>query len=380
MKMNFMRITLLFGLMFTGGMLHAEDKELEHECTSWMIFSDLTKNNTNILHKNRDAKYRTVVAMQNYPNASRKWIGLGNDGSLCMGINVSGLAAIVNSGEKCVDPSKDDITKKSTPGILFHVLGKCDTASQAVKALQELLRQGDYRHGTVSGSTFLFMDANEGYVCEMTAKYCSVQRYDRGYTYRANIWRNPGMAQLTQSTLKAFMNSCGREYSVRTVLNKALHKNNILTLGDVLEVSRTCNVPEGTPQDRSVCFTKTNSASSLVIHREFPGVLSTAYCLIGHPRHTIYIPIPVCAEKIHPLLTGTACSAASWKRFDKLGLKADIPSEWLAFEKNMIVRYEKATAEALVLLRKNKKKEAIALMNRTASGIWTEAVALMGLK
>ena len=39
-----------------------DDCELEHECTSWMVFADLTKNNTNILHKNRDSKYRNIAA------------------------------------------------------------------------------------------------------------------------------------------------------------------------------------------------------------------------------------------------------------------------------------------------------------------------------
>ena len=34
-----------------------------HECTSWMIFSDLTGNNTNILHKNRDALSRDIVVV-----------------------------------------------------------------------------------------------------------------------------------------------------------------------------------------------------------------------------------------------------------------------------------------------------------------------------
>lgn len=45
-------IALLTGMtLLTAVNLSAadpEDKELDHECTSWMIFSDFTQNNTHI--------------------------------------------------------------------------------------------------------------------------------------------------------------------------------------------------------------------------------------------------------------------------------------------------------------------------------------------
>ena len=40
---------------------------------------------------------------------------------------------------------------------------------------------------------------------------------------------------------------------------------------------------------------------------------------------------------------------ASWKRFDRLGLDAPIPAEWLAFEKESMEVYAKASADALAL-------------------------------
>ena len=49
-----------------------------HECTSWMIFSDLTKNNTNILHKSRDSSSKNVTVLSSPAGAARKWIGLGS--------------------------------------------------------------------------------------------------------------------------------------------------------------------------------------------------------------------------------------------------------------------------------------------------------------
>ena len=372
------RLSILLALTVSGltaaAAAAAVEDELDHECTSWIIFSDLTKNNTNILHKNRDAAPRNVRVMQSAAGSPRRWIGLGNNISPCMGMNSSGLAAIMNSGEICADPPEAP-GKKSTPALLKAILESCDTAAEAVKKLQEFHRQGDYSHGK-KGSIFFFTDPKEGYICEMTAKFCSVQRYDSSYTFRANIWHNPGMAQFSRNGVKRFLDSCGRESVVLDIFNSALDKNGKLTLTDILKLSRQAKQLEGSPLERSVCFKNTNSASSLVIHREFPRTLSTLWVLIGHPRHTIYIPIPICAEKLLPSMLTPEWSAASWKRFKELGLHAEIPEEWTALENQSIAEYEKAVFEAEKLLRDGKKAEAIKLLNQTAAGIWEKACPL----
>ena len=352
----------------------AED-ELDHECTSWIIFSDLTKNNTNILHKNRDSAARNIRVMQSEKGSPRRWIGLGNDDSLCMGMNASGLAGAMNSGETCIDPP-DAPGKKTTPALLKAILESCDTAASAVKKLQEFQRKGDYSHGK-KGSIFFFADVKEGYICEMTAKFCSVQRYDSSYTFRANIWHNPGMAQFSRNGLNKFLDSCGRESVVLDVFGSALDKNGKLTLTDTLRLCRQDQQLAGSPLERSVSYKNTNSASTLVIHREFPQTLSTLWVLIGHPRHTIYMPIPICAEKLLPSMLTPEWSAASWKRFKELGLHAEIPAQWTALEKQSIAKYEKAVSEAEKLLRGGKKAQAVKLLNQTAAGIWEKTYALV---
>ena len=373
--MNIRQYLMVLPALFSGiTAAVSADEGLDHECTSWIIFSDLTKNNTNILHKNRDAVHRNVRVMQSDKNSPRRWVGLGNDKSVCMGMNTSGLAAVVNSGELCIDPP-DRPGKKGTPAILKVVLESCDTAAQSVAKLQELHQLGDYSHGK-KGSIFFFTDTKEGYICEITAKVCSVQRYDRSYTFRANIWHNPGMAQLSRNTVNGFLNSCGREQVVLDVLNSALDKNGCLTIADVLKLSRQDKQLKGSPLERSVCFKHTNSASTQVIHREFPETLSTLWVLIGHPRHTIYMPIPICAEKLLPSLETPEWAFASWKRFDTLGLHAEIPASWLEFEKNAMAEYGKASAEAEKLLRSGKKAQAVKLLNQTAEGIWRKAYDL----
>ena len=67
-------------------------------CTSWMVFSDLTKNGTNILHKNRDALSRKSCVIFSPKNSPRKWIAIGDGGQTAMGMTSTGLAGAMNSG------------------------------------------------------------------------------------------------------------------------------------------------------------------------------------------------------------------------------------------------------------------------------------------
>jgi len=348
----------------------------DHNCTSWMIFPDLTGNGTAILHKNRDAHPRNITVMKSAPGSPRKWIGMGNSNHLFMGLNASGLAACMNSGEPCIDPPTDK-SKPRTPMILRSILESCDTAAEAEEKLQDFIRRGEYYHGDNKGSIFLFTDRKNGFICEVTGKFCSSQRYDSGYAFRANVWRNPGMAQRARSSHKRILDSCGREAVVLDSFNAAIDKNKRIGLDDILALSRRIDLPEGSPLTRSVCGKHTNSASTLMIHLEFPDVLSTAYLLVGPPRHTLYLPVPVCVEKLDCRQEETVWAAAAWKRFDAMGFGAPIPAEWTAFEKESMAAYEKASADALALLREGKKAQAIQTLNNASSEIWRKAAAIL---
>lgn len=352
--------------------------KLEHECTSWMVFSDLTKNNTNILHKNRDSKARKVVAFLSDASSPRKYIALGTPGFANMGINTSGLAGVMNSGEICIDQPDADKSKKSTPQIMTAVLESCDTAAQAVEKLKEFIKAGDYWHGP-KGSIFFFMDRNEGYICETTAKYVSVQRYDHGYAVRANIWQNPGMYQFSRSTIKYHLNCSARAFIAISGLNQMLEKDGKITPSGIFDLSRHWKMPEESPEKRSVCFANTNSTASLELDRQYPDVLSSGYFTIGHPRHTVYVPVPICAKKLHPAMGNDAWAEMTWERYKKEGLCAEFPAEWAKFEQEFMAKYAKAKEEARKLLNAGKRGEAIELMNTVAAEIWNGAVKLLGL-
>ncbi|MBQ6474442.1 MAG: hypothetical protein IJJ33_20850 [Victivallales bacterium] len=357
-----------------------EDAKLEHECTSWLVFSDLTKNNTNILHKNRDASYRDVTVLLSPADSPRKWVGLGNavkgmtDGALCMGVNASGLAAVMNSGEKCTDNCQNP-QGMGTPAILKAILTNCDTAAQALDALKGYLAQEKYVHGE-KGSIFFFLDRDEAYIAEITAHYCSPQRYDHGYAFRANIWHNPGMASYSVSPLKAFLGSANREYMLFSALNKCIETQGRVTVGDILEISRLNELADS-PIARTLCSKYTNSTSTLELDREYPQVVSTAYVLIGHPRHTICVPVPICADRVHPKMQSQEWVEADWRRFEAKGCDASVPGEWLAFEKEALVKYHAAQEKARTLMKEGKRDEAEKLLKDTAYSLWDEAAELI---
>ena len=344
-------------------------------CTSWMVFKDFTRNNTNILHKNRDSKERRVAAYISPAGAKRKWVAIGTIGLTNSGVNSSGLAGAMNSGEKTLDaPNPKD--KKPTPALLLVILNSCDTAAQAVKKLEELVKAGDYYHNN-SGSTFFFLDTKEGYICEFTTKHMSVQRYDSTFAVRANIWQNPGMIARARGSYKSYLHSSARAYIALSGLNQIMDKYGKITVPAISELSRHCKLPSGVYPERSVCGKSTNSGSTMEIDIKYPDVLSTLYAYIGNPRNTVCVPIPICTEKVLPSMASYSWSLASFKRGDKVGYTAPIPAEWQKFEADAMKKYAAAKVQARKLLDSGKRAEAIKLLNTTAYGIWTQAEALL---
>ena len=256
-KFNWLTGIILAGLFCcTATAFAAEEEDLEtelqHECTSWIVMSDLTGNNTNILHKNRDALAQKSCVYLSPENSPRKWIAVGDAGQTAMGMNVSGLAGAMNSGELCINSATDN-TKKSPLRVLRVILDSCDTAAQGVDKLKELIAAGDYWHKG-KGSIFFFLDNKEGYVCEMTAKDCTVQQIKSGFAVRANIWMNPGMQYFSRNTVSNYLNSAARMYIAYSGLNRILEKKGKIGLLDIFDLSRHSKMPAGSSEKRSVCF------------------------------------------------------------------------------------------------------------------------------
>ena len=349
-----------------------------HGCTSWMIFSDLTGNETNILHKNRDSISQKIVVTLSPEDSPRKWIALGS-GGINMGLNGSGLAGVMNSGERNADPPEDS-RRKNSPGMMRAVLESCDTAVQAAEKLKKLTESGTYSLGR-SGSIFLFMDNREGYVCEATAqRTCSVQRYDHGYAVRASNWRNPDMYRHWGNDIRIHLKAEARAFMAVSELNRILAEHGRITLPEIFALSRHCKMPAGSPLPRSVCGETTCSTASIEIDKQYPETLSTMYVTIGHPRHTVYLPIPVGAARVLPAMRNRKWCSAAFERLREHKLDAPIPPEWSAFEKDSMTSYAEARAAARKLLDAGDRAGAVKVLNAAAEKIWRAAAALLGIR
>ena len=347
-------------------------------CTSWMVFSDLTGNGTNILHKNRDSISRKIVVTLSPEDSPRKWIALGS-GGINMGLNGSGLAGIMNSGERSADPP-DESRRKNSPGMMRAVLESCDTAAQAAAKLKELTEAGTYSLGR-TGSIFLFMDNREGYVCEAISQtVCTVQRCDHGYVVRASNWRNPDMYRHWGNDIRIHLKAEARAFMAVAGLNRILTEHGRIALPEIFALSRHFEMPTGSPLPRSVCGETTCSTASIEIDRQYPETLSTMYVTIGHPRHTVYLPIPVGATRVLPAMKNRKWCNAAFDRLRELKLNAPIPPEWSAFEKESMACYAEARAAARKRLDEGDRAGAVKVLNAAAEKIWRAAAALLGIR
>lgn len=334
-----------------------------------MVFGDLTDQNANILHKNRDSSVRHIGVLTSPEQSECRWIGLGTipDQMATMGLNEKGLAIVVNSGEPCIDNNPSN--EWGTPKILMHLLGSCHTAVEALDKFRNMLKAGQYSHGE-SGSIFLLMDTREGYIAECSAHFCSPACFDHGYCLRANIWHNPDMARYSVNTPAGHMNSCIRELQVYSMLNRALAVNGgKIACQDIWAISRNTSMPDS-DNKCGVCNKKTNSASTLEINREYPDVLSTMFATIGPPRHTMFLPIPICVTELPDAMHRTPiCSDAAFRRFETQGLDFSV-EYWQRMEQDMLPVYRQAQADARLALCEGRRDLAIQLLNDAARNAW----------
>ena len=247
-----------------------------------------------------------------------------------------------------------------------------------MEKLKALVDSGDYWHKQ-SGSIFFLMDRNEGFICEFTARYFTVQPYNDGFAVRANIWQNPHMQQHSRIPISKYLNSAARAHIAFSGLNKILDEKGKISLLDIFDLSRNCKTPEESSEKRSLCCFKTNSTASLEVDRQYPAVLSTGYFTIGYPRNTVYVPVPICAEKLPVGMTDETWSRASRKRYEELGFDAPMPESWLKYEADFMAEYTAAKESARALLDEGKEAEAVKLLNDTAAAIWKEAEQLLEL-
>ena len=336
-----------------------KDNSLDHECTSWMLFPELT-GGPMILHKNRDSSKKDIRLIKSDGDAKIKWLGLGDENP-CMGFNEKGVACVMNSGETTPEFAPAEEGRLTTPEILVQILGNTKNAKEALKMLTGFIENGQYTHKE-RGSIFFIMDTKGGYIAELTAKRVMPVVVTGNMTIRANIWHNPGMAQFSRSGIKSTMNSQSREFQAAKGLNEALEKKGVIELEDIWRTSRMRGTMESVMTEHGLCNKTTNSAATIAIDKDFPNMLSTMYVAIGPVGHTTYIPAPICLKEIPQDIADRSWSKAAFARRDASGLAFD-SDVWLPHEKAVMAIYRPALAKAKKAMQNRRRKDAQDILN-----------------
>lgn len=336
-----------------------KNDSLDHECTSWMLFPELT-GGPMILHKNRDSGKKDIRLIKSDGDAKIKWLGLGDENP-CMGFNEKGVACVMNSGETTPEFAPATEGRLTTPEILVQILGNTKNAKEALKMLTAFIENGQYTHKE-RGSIFFIMDTKGGYIAELTAKRVMPVVVTGNMTIRANIWHNPGMAQFSRSGIKSTMNSQSREFQAAKGLNEALEKKGVIELEDIWRTSRMRGTMESVMTEHGLCNKTTNSAATIAIDKDFPNMLSTMYVAIGPVGHTMYIPAPICLKEIPQDIADRSWSKAAFARREQHGLSYD-SDVWLPHEKAVMAIYRPALANAKEAMQNRRRKDAQAILN-----------------
>jgi len=163
----------------------------KHECTSWIMMPDLTKDKNLLIHKNRDSK-----ATKHAPAWVKRPGKIGWVGSCSllspfplMGINEKGLAVMMNNADAYDGWNTSGLP---TPMITRIMLENCSTCQEAASLLEKILAEKAYYHGK-TGSIFFLAEPELAGVYEFSATKSAYFPFTFGYAIRANTWQLPGM-------------------------------------------------------------------------------------------------------------------------------------------------------------------------------------------
>ena len=372
-----MLFTLLLGAALIPMLPAAETEDDNHECTSWVVMSDLTGGKTVLIHKNRDSKtpWKTNLFRVAAPG-KHAWIGISNGPqkypSSNGGVNDCGVAIVMNNGDK--NDAKSVTAKQgglSTPGMAKEALENAATAEEAVKFLHELVKTKKYSHNDY-GSIWIVADPNCAFIIENSAAHFAAHGFKSGFGVRANGWHFPEMTLYSKYQPKTLVNYVRREFSVRqSLFADGTKYNEPVTVEKMNLASRVNTIPDD-PKCPPVCGRMTRSGCTVSIDREYP-VLSTLYAAFGHPRYTVYLPIPLLLDKIPVELTDDSFSTAILDRSE--AKRELLPQDKLAeFERGLNRRQAEAVEKARAVLKKGgSKEEAAKILNAAFRENW-EAV------
>jgi len=274
-----------------------------HECTSYAVSRDQTRDGLILFHKNRDNTDRPQVApmLESSLEGIHKFIAVSNVGPLrcSMMVNEKGLAG---SGDYPADRKKDSSTLKLPPAdpqyrglmagtILRHIAERASSCAEALAILEDFVAKGYYAGGDVNGSHWLFVDRT-GAILEV----CNNSRHIVSKTH----------------TQKAYFSR----------LNNSAAARKLREAKEPIDFSTFHNIS----RDPSICFRTSISGMTVEIDPDHPELLTCAW--IALPARTVAFPVLMGQSHI------PACLADGMA--NQLGKKGPAQADhWAAVERSI---------------------------------------------
>ena len=348
-------------------------------CTSWIIPPERSAAGGMIVHKCRDSYRRPLDADFRQAPGKFRWlrVGLEHD-QAAFAMNECGLVLIANQGDEvrhAVDPNLRQAAKREEGQWVTAcwawqtIASECATAESAVDRLRQIVKLGQYFG---NGDIAMIADPKRAFVVEYsTGGRMQIREVAADYCVYANGWKLPGMESESARRIALNSNDQVREGVVRKFFSEVRARNGKLGVADCFAASRIADVPKmkikrgrGT-YIRKYQDQKVYSLGGVTFEpdAEFPAELSCAYVALGSQRHTVYLPIPMCAADTPPDMKSGAWGEYAYRLYDVLGDDNPRLRELEEFEAKTLAEFSEAKKRARALLRAGKRAEARRLLN-----------------
>lgn len=338
---------------------------------TWIIQPVATSSKSMQLFTSRSSTKPQPLQLQYVPNAGKntfRQLRCGNDKKFSYaGINERGLVVAFSGADQTRDrPNKPTGKQFLYHGnfIVAHLLTNCGNVKQAEDRLRKLAKSG-----YIAGSMIVFLaDAKQAMIFEIAPRHYATTRLGLHYTVYANRWKISGMEDASVRKPKELLGSLQQEWVVKEAILRARGGiSGKLSIPASFAISRI-NAADVKVKGitRGPCNRDTVDAYLFEISPVHPEILSCVYASFGPPRHTVYLPIPLCAiDALPPEVANAEWAGIGTALAKRISADTPISEDIPEFEKYLLQEFNDARSQAEALLKENKTEEAKTLLQDT---------------
>ena len=344
-------------------------------CTSWIVTPEVSATGTCIVQKNRDYSRQNLLSLRLYRSAPGRFKIISVSDLWCSGsgaaMNEKGLMIVQN------DPaSREPHTRKISTGsitVMRYIAEHCATLEEGVATLKKFYSTGLCR----SGSIYLLADFNSGMIVEATARHVAAAPVDFACEVRANNFLLPGMLNYSRRNAKSHLSGANRRFAASEFIRTTVLEKGKVGPLDLTKLARLRDAAQEKEGVRQVCMSKTLCSTMFVPDRMFPEYLSTAYVVLGPPRNSIFLPVPMGLPSLPESFADSRWGTRGLKLLEKLSIDHPFLKEFEALEAKFFREFEEVREKARLLLLKNQRAEAQKLLLENFCRQYKEAGTLM---